>query len=327
MAKNKAYYQSYFELAEHNTPQIIIFFILTLALAFAMFSLAMPMMEVFFENSLNGKVYNKGEVVSYSIEHIEPKKYTNYYTSWAVDAFQKTTEETRYWFNPFLSFFLPSSLIAIILAVAISAVLPGSLGYIRQKIEREVAGMLDKIAVQKFGYHAEEYIPEIIEEIKSADLRKLHEFEERWDIPLEDLKVLHRCLKWIDGSIIYRIFHLNHGFNMYMRFYFSLKYSNTVLGLVYIGAGVLIIIIGLRGLKFIPQTQPSMVLFALGLEFSLLITYAFTLIYTKQEDETTEYQPQHTQQDNQLMANNLGNMKEIENLLKVFIKTTKKQEK
>jgi hypothetical protein len=114
---------------------------------------------------------------------------------------------------------------------------------------------------------------------------------------------------------------------MYMRFYFSVKYSNTILGFVYIGAGVLIIIIGLRGLKFIPQTQPSLVIFALGLEFSLLITYAFTLMYTKQEEESTDHQPQQLQQDNALLTNNLGNMKEIENLLKVFIQTTKKRDR
>ncbi|MFP4528789.1 MAG: hypothetical protein ACLFQX_09580 [Candidatus Kapaibacterium sp.] len=325
MAKNRAYYQSYFELAEHNLLQIAIFFGLTFSLAIMIFYFALPGIETFFENTLNGKVYNGGQVISYSLEQSEPKKFTNYYSSWAVDAFHKTPEETRYWFNPLLSFILPSTLVGLFLAVAISAVMPGWLGYIRQKIERELAAVLDSIAVKKYGYHAEEYIPEIVDELKNANLRQLHEFEELWGIPTEDLKVLHKCLRWIDAHLWYRILHVNQGLNMYLRFYFSVKYSNTMLGFVYIGAGVLIIIIGLRGLKFIPPTQPSLVIFALGLEFSLLITYAFTLMYTRQEEELLESKS-HGDGESLLAPGGLGNMKEIEKLLKVFIKTTKRKD-
>jgi len=61
-----------------------------------------------------------------------------------------------------------------------------------------------------------------------------------------------------------------------------------VLGLVYIGAAVLIIVIGLRGLKFLPATDPSVVLGALGLEFLLLITYAAMLMYGRGEESSAD---------------------------------------
>jgi hypothetical protein len=118
---------------------------------------------------------------------------------------------------------------------------------------------------------------------------------------------------------------------MYMRFYFTVKYGNTVLGFVYIGAAVLIIIVGLRGLKFIPPTQPSVVLFALGLEFTLLVIYAFSLIYTKQDDEQ---EAEHSSKgtggtDYMYLSSDYGSSRDVEKLLRVFIKSSpsKKQVK
>jgi hypothetical protein len=111
-----------------------------------------------------------------------------------------------------------------------------------------------------------------------------------------------------------------------MRYYFTVKYSNTILGFVYIGAAVLIIMIGLRGLKFIPSTQPSFVLFALGLEFSLLITYAVTLMYSRNEDEVErEMHNQRNQKGKSSVQELLGNSREVENLLRVFLHTKKQR--
>ena len=77
----------------------------------------------------------------------------------------------------------------------------------------------------------------------------------------------------------------------YMREYFTDRYSNTILGLVYMGAAVLIIVIGIRGLKFLPSTDPSVVLSALGLEFMLLVTYAAVLMYGRSEESGTGIRP------------------------------------
>ena len=74
----------------------------------------------------------------------------------------------------------------------------------------------------------------------------------------------------------------------YMREYFTNRYSNAILGLVYMGAAVLIIVIGIRGLKFLPATDPSVVLGALGLEFMLLITYAVVLMSGRTDEDKSE---------------------------------------
>ncbi len=74
------------------------------------------------------------------------------------------------------------------------------------------------------------------------------------------------------------------GLRLYMSHHFTEKYSNNVTGLAYGGAAVLIVTVGIRGLKFIPPTKPSIILFATFLEFSMLSLLAFTLIYTEEEE-------------------------------------------
>ncbi|MBK9249283.1 MAG: hypothetical protein IPM69_14510 [Ignavibacteria bacterium] len=74
------------------------------------------------------------------------------------------------------------------------------------------------------------------------------------------------------------------GLRLYMSHHFTEKYANNVTGLAYFGAAILIIIIGIRGLKFIPPTRPSMILGAIFLEGSMLGLLAFTLVYTEEEE-------------------------------------------
>jgi hypothetical protein len=88
--------------------------------------------------------------------------------------------------------------------------------------------------------------------------------------------------------------------------------------MVYVGAAVLIVIIGLRGLKFIPATEPSLVFFALGLEFSLLITYAITLMYSK-PDEVIDLKVNQTNNEVIALGKEFSEAKELESLLRVFI--------
>lgn len=74
------------------------------------------------------------------------------------------------------------------------------------------------------------------------------------------------------------------GLRLYMSHHFTEKYSNTVTGMAYGGASVLIVVIGIRGLKFIPSTRPSLILAAIALEGSMLALLAFTLLYTEEEE-------------------------------------------
>ena len=76
------------------------------------------------------------------------------------------------------------------------------------------------------------------------------------------------------------------GISTYMKFHFVEIYANTVQGMAYAGAAFLIIVIGIRGLKFIPAVRPSPILFALGIEFSILSLLALSLMYTEEEERT-----------------------------------------
>ncbi|MBL7998858.1 MAG: hypothetical protein JNL32_09495 [Candidatus Kapabacteria bacterium] len=71
---------------------------------------------------------------------------------------------------------------------------------------------------------------------------------------------------------------------LYMAHHFTERYSNNVTGFAYGGAAILIIAVGIRGLKFIPSTRPSLILFAILLEFSMLALLAFVLFYTEEEE-------------------------------------------
>ncbi len=317
---------TYFELTEHNAAQIVLFIFLTIFFVVLIFLLMLPIMQKLLEVTLMGKVYNSGELVSYYITTKEPLVRTSYYFSWAVDIFAKTPEESRYWFNPLLSISFLSITFGVSLSVIFSSLLPRRYGYISQKIEREIANFINQIASQRFGFYTEKEHKIILKEISEADIRNMHLYVDEWKMQLEDLKALYKAIKWLESNLLYRFFHLNDGLIMYMRYHFSIKYGNTVLGMVYIGAAVLIIIIGLRGLKFIPPTQPSLVLFALGLEFSLLIAYAFTLMYTKSEEEGLK-DFRSKESSKQLLGDEFGSSKEIESLLKVFIKSNKNKSK
>lgn len=74
------------------------------------------------------------------------------------------------------------------------------------------------------------------------------------------------------------------GLRLYMVHHFTEKYSNNVTGLAYGGAAFLIIAVGIRGLKFIPSTRPSLIFFSILLEFSMLSLLAITLVYTEEEE-------------------------------------------
>ncbi len=70
---------------------------------------------------------------------------------------------------------------------------------------------------------------------------------------------------------------------LFMSQFFAVRYSNSVNGLAYTGAALLIIAIGLRGLKFIPPAHPSLILAAITVEFSLLILLGITLYFQQEE--------------------------------------------
>lgn len=312
--------KTYFDLSTHSTRQLVIFFILMFGLAFLFFNAILPLASELIKDSLMGQVYNAGEEIPVTLNSRNLTKNTDYYTNWAVDTYIGTMQENRYWINPLYSFSLPVLLIAMTITLAITSLLPQSIGYMRQKIEREITLAITKIAIAKEGHYNESILREISDELKYAELKILHDYADMTGYTVQDLKVLKKAIKWLDYNIIKKTFLMSQSIQIYMRFYFTERYANTVLGLVYLGAAFLIIIIGLRGLKFIPSTQPSLVFFALGLEFTMLFTYAFTLMFSREEEDVSD----NNNNDDKLqiqLSNNYGSDKQVEKLLRVFIKS------
>jgi hypothetical protein len=316
---------TYYDLSVHSRRQLIIFLLMLIVLALIFFQVFLPMLSDLIGDFLDGEVFNAGESVAVTFQRNSDTKETNFYTLWAIDTYQNTPQEMRYWISPIYSFSLPILMFSMIVSIVITTLLPRQIGYMRQKIEREITHALTKIAIFKEGRQNLSILDEIKKDLLNADLKQLHDMAEICPYTVEDLKVLKRSLIWIESNLLFKMLYINRGLTIYMRFYFAEKYSNTVLGLVYLGAAFLIIIIGLRGLKFIPSTQPSLVFLSLGLEFSMLLTYAFTLIFTRQEEEEHKEEKHHN--EHYILSNNYGNDKQVENLLRVFIKKNENDKK
>jgi hypothetical protein len=345
MPDSKNTRKKYYELASGNTAQVLVYGVLIGIFSVIIFFIFLPIFHGLIVNFLSGEVHSKKEILTLSI-HDEPQynKIEDYeswqsamqsiiskgkilvgetdpYTNWAIDLSSPTAESVRYWVDPIVSLCTPSIIIGMLLASLITAWLPAPIGFIRRRIEREIVYNLDSICFISFGYYSEEKNDEIIERLLSADIHELHNLEQEWNTPIDNLKILINTLKWLNNNIVYKILHPLKGLNIYLRLYFTEKYNNAILGLVYMGASVLIVIIGLRGLKFIPPTHPSLIFFALGLEFTLLITYAFALIFAKPE-ELENIVSQDDSEGNKKSFMTQSN-KDIERVLKVFIKTKK----
>lgn len=335
----------YFELAQSSSTQVIVFYLLIIINSLIAFFIFIPLFKSLIGEFLNGEVRDNHELITVSI-HDEPQfnrvteaedwqdamkaimanqriplARTTPYSSWGVDLNVGSAEAVRYWINPILAISIPSAIVGIILTVFLTSWFPTKIGMFRRLIEREIVYSLDNICFRKNGYYSENENHEIAQSLLKSDIHLLHVYEKDWSIPIDNLKILILSLKWQQGSILYKFLNPLKGMTLYLRLYFTEKYSNPILGYVYIGAAMLIIIIGLRGLKFIPATHPSLVFFALGLEFSLLLFYAFTLIFSKPEDVDDIFDQNKEPNQSSKGLFEKGSGKEIENLLRVFIKT------
>ncbi len=225
------------------------------------------------------------------------------------------------------------SIIGIVVGLALSLVLtffmPTSIGYMAQKVEREIGHTKAKIRLQT-GF-ADEIVDLLTmpdgelrklephqvrsafkfvwdrtagedEETANAHGRRLIRYEEVFtpDVDLVDFReevLLPRIQEFFSDFVVKEIVDCKNGIiwshnrlqffkglRLYMSHHFTEKYSNNVTGLAYGGAAILIVIIGVRGLKFIPPTRPSLILAAISLEGMLLALLAFVLLYTEEEE-------------------------------------------
>ncbi|MBD1207440.1 MAG: hypothetical protein H9535_03355 [Ignavibacteria bacterium] len=97
------------------------------------------------------------------------------------------------------------------------------------------------------------------------------------------IRSLQRARAWQENH-----FRLLSGIRLYMSEYFAVNRSNNVQGFAYAGAGLMIVVIGLRGLRFIPASRPSLIVASISLECVLLFALGLTLFFQREEGSSAE---------------------------------------
>lgn len=178
--------------------------------------------------------------------------------------------------DPILTFIIFSLGFGFILAVLITAMLPRAVGLISNKIERTIHHTISTIDEQTGDKVSREEIERVTAANSKDDLSPIE--KEFGPVIVNEIEDVRAANQWKRNRLL-----VFRGLRLYMTRHFAEKYSNNVQGFAYGGAAFLIVIIGIRGLKFIPPTQPSVLLFAISLEFMMLLLLAVTLFYTEEE--------------------------------------------
>lgn len=231
--------------------------------------------------------------------------------------------------EPPVGFAIIGFVVGFALAILVTFFLPSSIGYMAQKVDREIAHTKSKIRLQtgfadeivdlltmpdsdlaKLENHQVRSAFKFVwdrtasddEDEAAAHGRRLVRFEEVFtpDVDLVDfrqevllLRIKEFFSDFVEKEIVdcksgivwsHNRLQFFKGLRLYMSHHFTEKYSNNVTGLAYGGAAILIVIIGVRGLKFIPPTRPSLILGAISLEGTMLALLAFVLLYTEEEE-------------------------------------------
>lgn len=188
------------------------------------------------------------------------------------------TEQTLYFVNPYFAFFPLHIFLAGIVAFLISMFLPvGSLGWIRGKLMREyerVGSLLEK----QFAAHDVDF--EAILNAAADRREQMLRFTTLPQVVLTEVEDFAALRRYVNGDSANPFIPVT----FYFRYRISASYGNLIQGLVSGGAAILIFVIGLRGLKLIPQEEPSLILMALSIEFILLIVLMVTFAGSAQEE-------------------------------------------
>lgn len=186
--------------------------------------------------------------------------------------------ENQFYVNPILSFLPFDLLFGFAMAVIIGFVI--RLPFFRDRVYHTIIDLKKRLQLQLSA--TTEEIESILRNDPENNARLL---ARREDINLDsvqaEINAINEAQQYIAGKGSWR-----SGIAAYMRFHFTEEYSNIVTGMAYGGAAFLIIVVGIRGLKFIPASKPSFILFALGVEFTMLTLLAITMIFTMEEERT-----------------------------------------
>ena len=178
--------------------------------------------------------------------------------------------------QPVITFGVFSLFFGFVVAIFITSMFPRSYGYIAQKIEREIRHTIDRIDEQTGDKISRDEIERITAADSKDDLTAIE--KEFGPVIVDEITEVRAANEWKQSRFL-----VFKGLRLYMTRHFAEKYSNNVQGFAYAGAAILIVVIGIRGLKFIPPTQPSVLLAAITLEFTMLMLLAITLFYTEEE--------------------------------------------
>jgi hypothetical protein len=220
--------------------------------------------------------FEKEGTMSPEVWHEHLAKWTNW-TSWT---FQVTEDQTIYiW--PWMAFGWLDLYAGFALALVASLVLPDQLGFMKMKVLREVDSIRKRIKLQaNISTDAE------LNQWFSWSRNDIEAEAERRNLQTSVISEISDgadAERWLQRNMIGQLSFMP-AVRLYMSHHFTGKYANNVQGAAYVGAALLIIVIGVRGLKFIPPEMPSPLLFSLFLEFSLLVLLGVTLIYTEEEE-------------------------------------------
>lgn len=186
--------------------------------------------------------------------------------------------EQQFFVNPILSFIPFALLFGFMGAVTLGFMI--RMPFFRDRVYHTVMDIKKRLMLQ-LSASAEE-VESIIKNDPDNNARLLMR---RDDINVESVQSEIRAINSAQAYLSGKGSWLS-GLNTYMRFHFVEEYSNKVQGMAYGGAAFLIIVVGIRGLKFIPANKPSFILFALGVEFTMLVLLATTMIFTEEEERT-----------------------------------------
>lgn len=197
----------------------------------------------------------------------------------ALGDYTMDSGQTLYFINPYIAFFPMHLFLAGIIAFLVSMYLPAgsSLAWIRGKLMREyerVGSLLEK----QFDAHGVDF-----NQMFSLSQREREQVLRFTTLPqvvvteVEDYIALHSFVEGKSRRFLTPVL-------FFFRYRISAAYGNLIQGLVSGGAAILIFVIGLRGLKLIPQEEPSLILMALSIEFILLIVLMITFAGSAQEE-------------------------------------------
>ncbi len=197
----------------------------------------------------------------------------------ALGDYTMDSGQTLYFINPYIAFFPMHLFLAGIIAFLVSMYLPAgsSLAWIRGKLMREyerVGSLLEK----QFDAHGVDF--EQMFKLSQREREQLLRFTTLPQVvvtEVEDYIALHNYVEGNSRRFLTPVL-------FFFRYRISAAYGNLIQGLVSGGAAILIFVIGLRGLKLIPQEEPSLILMALSIEFILLIVLMITFAGSAQEE-------------------------------------------